>query len=62
MKSEEQNMKSEEQNMSENKVMEELKERIEKLEQEIEFEKEKSRRMMWIWSLTGGPAFLEKDK
>ena len=54
-------MKSEEQNISENKVMEELKERIEKLEKEIEFEKEKNRRLMWILGLTGGNAFLEKD-
>jgi len=63
MKSEEQNImdKEAERLASENKVMEELKERIEKLEKEIEFEKEKSRRMMWILGLTGGNAYLEKD-
>ena len=46
---------------SENKVMEELKDKIISLEKEIEFEKEKSRRMMWILGLTGGNAYLEKD-
>ena len=46
----------------ENKVMEELKERIEKLEKELEFEKEKNRRMMWILGLVGGNAFLVSDE
>jgi hypothetical protein len=55
-------MKSEEQNIMENSIMEELKERIIKLEKELEFEKEKSRRMMWIFGLVGGNAFIENKK
>jgi hypothetical protein len=55
-------MKSEEQNIMENSIMEELKNRIIKLEKELEFEKEKSRRMMWIFGMVGGAAFIEKDK
>ena len=66
MKSEEQNIMDKEAELaarlaSENKVMEELKDKIISLEKEIEFEKEKSRRMMWILGLTGGNAYLEKD-
>ena len=35
---------------------------IEKLRSELEFEKEKNRRFMWLLGLTGGNAFIEKDK